>query len=353
MPICATANTTSRNRDFMQLQGELQGALNARIEDDGRTSTLKARDRIWSLLRNYREPVMDEAAFKLYLNAQHQELMKQEAEKEYYKEIFIFNTGNRNSYPKALMKIDWPPPHVKYIGQKGLKKIETNPYTKETKLLVYSKTEKWENFKPLAWVSVLTGSTEVEIPSLTVEKMITVCEEHGVSLESLGKIAVDYVKKHMPGVAAMVTNVTSELLTGDVALVFTTIANNLNVEEEIRLVEESINGVTRDTSGNGLSEAVNLFFGKQKLLARLRREADIEALAITHTMNAISAMVSEQTASRLMGPIRQQYRDAGLAFTIEMAVLEANKLEEEHPDWKPTTPRKATSFRAQPATFFY
>ena len=353
------SNVTRHVRDWMVQTGapvESIRALNARIEDDGRTSTLKARERIGSLLRKYREPVMDEAAFILYLNSLHQELMMAEADKKYYREIFIFNTGNKNSYPKALMKIDWPAPHAKtYINFKGLKKMGTNPYSKKQKLLTYSKTDKWEHFKPLAWESVLNGTTEVEIPSLTVEKMIMVCEENGVSLESLGRIAVDYVKKHMPGVASKVNNMASE----EVSLVFSTIANNLNVEQEIKLVEESISGVTREITGNGLSEAVNLYFGKQKLLARLRsgyhlreREADIEALATTHTMNAISAMVSEQTAARLMGPIQQQYRDAGLTFNIEKAVLEATKIEEEHPEWKPTSPRKATSIRAMTATFY-
>ena len=346
-------------RDWMIQTGAPESsirALNAKIEDDGRTSTLKARERIGSLLRKYREPVMDEAAFILYLNSLHQELMRAEADKEHYREIFTFNTGNKNSYPKALRKIDWPAPHAKaYIHQKGLKKMGTNPYSKKQKLLTYSKTDKWEHFKPLAWESVLNGTTEVEIPSLTVEKMVMVCEDNGVSLESLGRIAVDYVKKHMPGVASKVNNIASE----DVSLVFSTIANNLNVEAEIKLVEESISGVTREVSGNGLSEAVNLYFGKQKLLARLRsgyhlkeREADIEALATTHTMNALSAMVSEQTAARLMGPIQQQYKDSGLAFTIEKAVLEATKIEEEKPEWKPSGPRKANSTRAMTATFY-
>ena len=62
------SNVTRHVRDWMVQTGapvESIRALNARIEDDGRTSTLKARERIGSLLRKYRKPVMDEAAFIL------------------------------------------------------------------------------------------------------------------------------------------------------------------------------------------------------------------------------------------------------------------------------------------------
>lgn len=345
-------------REFMKQLGaepdQIRG-ITAVIEDDQRSSTLKAQDRIGKLLRAYREPAMDSTAFLILLNAQHAELETQEESKNEYRDTFTFNTGNRNCYPRALRLKKYPKPDLKYVGQKGLKIIGTNPFTKETKLLTYSKAEKWETFKPLAWESVLVGTVEKEIPSLTIEKMITVCEENGVSLEGLGKIAVDYVKKHMTSVSAKVNNVTSE----EVALVFKTIANNLNVEEEMKMVEESIMTVAREPNGTTLSEAVNQYFGKQKLLARLRsgyrlkeKEADIAALATAHTMNALMAMVSEQVANRLMGPIQQQYRDNGWTFSVEKALMEALKMEDDHPEWVPSSTRKAASAKSMSATVF-
>ena len=345
-------------REWMKKTGaqpEHYRGINAMVEDDHRSSTLKARDRIGKLLRAYREPTMDATDFQIMLNAQHAELEAQEESKKELRDIFAFNTGNGNCYPKALKLKKYPKPENKYVGQKGMKMIGTNPYTKETRLLVYNKAEKWETFKPLAWESVLVGDKEKEIPSLTVEKMITVCEEHGVSMEGLGKVAVDYVKKHMSSVSAKVNNVTSE----EVSLVFSTIANNLNVEDEMKMVEESIMTVSREPNGTTLSEAVNQYFGKQKLLARLRsgyklkeKVADIEALASSHTMNALMSMVSEQVANKLMGPIQQQYKDNGITYTVEKALMEALKMEDDHPEWVPTTTRKASSVKAMSATIF-
>ena len=345
-------------REWMKQTGaqpEHYRGINAVVEDDHRSSTLKARDRIGKLLRAYREPTMDATDFQILLNAQQAELEAQEESKKELREIFAFNTGNGNCYPRALKIKKYPKPENKYVGQRGMKMIGTNPYTKETKLLVYNKAEKWETFKPLAWESVLVGDKEKEIPSLTVEKMITVCEEHGVSMEGLGKVAVDYVKRHMVSVSAKVNNVTSE----EVSLVFRTIANNLNVEDEMKMVEESIMTVAREPNGTTLSEAVNQYFGKQKLLARLRsgyklkeKVADIESLASSHTMNALMSMVSEQVANKLMGTTQQQYRDNGMMFTVEKALMEALKLEDDHPEWIPTTTRKASSVKAMSATIF-
>ena len=302
------------------------------------SSTRKGQAKISELLKNYQAPMRDKQQFENEIENWKKELEDEEVTKEILRKVFKEITQSEINVPPALKK--------KNIVM-AKKTVETkhgvtwgyNPFTQEKEKLEYQAKEKWEDFKEQASVEVNIGREHILIPSVTVEKMIEKAGEAGLSLKSLGRLGRSFVEAALPSVSAKVNNIHNE----DVNEVFDVIEAAIDVEEEIKIVERSLEQVERKPGKFDLADVINNFHGKQLILAQLRtgfaqsnegHKNRLKKSADEVSLQALYSLVSNETRNHLLQDVQAKFNIAGQEITLERMVKEATLAEKANKHWR-------------------
>ena len=302
------------------------------------SATRRGQVKIQDLLKKYVAPMRNKQEFENEIENYKTQLLDEENTKEMLRSIFEEVTGSKANIPPELRK-------KTVVAAK--KTVETlhgvvwgyNPFTNEKEKLEYQKKEDWADFKEKATESVNIGDKQVMIPSLTVEKMISQAEESGLSMKSLGRLARCFVEAALPAVASKVNNIHDE----DIGEIFNVIETAIDVEEEIRLVERSIEGVKREPGKFDLADVVHNYLGKQLKLTQLRTgltqreelmKRKIYTAAEELAKQALYNMVSREVQMYLLEDVQPRYVMTKQELTLEKMIKEATMAEKERPEWR-------------------
>ena len=302
------------------------------------SATRRGQVKIQDLLKKYVAPMRNKQEFENEIENYKTQLLDEENTKEMLRSIFEEVTGSKANIPPELRK-------KTVVAAK--KTVETlhgvvwgyNPFTNEKEKLEYQRKEEWADFKEKAVESVNIGEKQVMIPSLTVEKMISQAEESGLSMKSLGRLARCFVEAALPAVAAKVNNIHDE----DIGEIFNVIETAIDVEEEIRLVEKSIEGVKREPGKFDLADVVHNYLGKQLKLTQLRTglsqreelmKRKIYTAAEELAKQALYNMVSKEVQMHLLEDVQPRYVMTKQELTLEKLLKEATMAEKERPEWR-------------------
>lgn len=326
---------------------ELRNKLSGLQVAHEHAATKRGQIKIQTLLKNYTAPRRDKQEFENEVEAMKKELEDDEISKEELRRVFKILTGS---------EVNFPPELKKQTVVSGKSKVDVkhgivwgyNPYTKEKEKLEYSQKEEWKTFKERCMESVTVGDKQKLIPSLTVEKLITESERSGLSLVSLGRLARSFVEAEMPNVTSKI----SCLHDSDVAETFQVIESAIDVDAEIKMVQETMNSIRREPGRQDLADVVHNYLGKQIVLTQLRlgfantdqeKKARITAAAEDTTMNALYNLVSPETSYYLVQDVQALYHLTDQKVTLKDMLKEAIIVEKDKPEWKIKTVMKPPS----------
>ena len=314
-------------------------------------ATRKGQYKIRELLKNYQAPLRNKQEFETEMGSWRAQLMDEENDKKVLRLIFKEVTGS---------EINAPPELRKKTVLETKKVVDTmhgvvwgiNPFTNTKEKLEYQDKETWADFKEKSIESVNVGGKQIVITSLTVEKMVGQAEEAGLSLQSLGRLARCFVEAALPAVAAKVNNIHND----DVSAIFSVIEAAIDVEEEIRIVEKSVDEVKRAPGKFDLVDVVNMYTKMQYILTQLRTgfpinndelREKIQASADKLGVQALYSLVSNEIRMYLLDDVQTRYSMAGQDLTLERMLFEASQMEKTKPEWRiKTTMRPPTKVYA-------
>ena len=314
-------------------------------------ATRKGQYKIRELLKNYQAPLRNRQEFETEMESWRAHLMDEENAKKVLRMIFKEVTGSEINAPPELRK------KTVLCTKKVVDTMHgvvwgINPFTNSKEKLEYQDKETWTDFKEKSIESVNVGGKQYVITSLTVEKMVGQAEEAGLSLQSLGRLARCFVEAALPSVAAKVNNIHND----DVSAIFSVIEAAIDVEEEIRVVEKSVDEVKRAPGKFDLVDVVNMYTKMQYILTQLRTgfpvnndelREKIQTSADKLGVQALYSMVSNETRMCLLDEVQTRYSMAGQDLTLERMLSEASHLEKTKPEWRiKTTMRPPTKVYA-------
>ena len=302
------------------------------------SSTRRGQYQIQELLKKYVAPMRNKQEFENEMENWRTQLLDEENTKEMLRMVFEEVTGSKTNIPRELQK-------KTIVAAK--KTVETlhgvvwgyNPFTNEREMLEYQNKELWKDFKEKSVESVNIGDKQVMILSLTVEKMINQAEESGLSMKSLGRLARCFVEVEIPSVAAKVNNIHDE----DVGEIFNVIEAAIDIEEEMKLIERSMEEVKRAPGKFDLADVVHNYLGKQMKLIQLRTgltprdetmRLKILKAAEDITRQALYNLISRETQVHLIEHIQPRYVMTKQELTLEKLIKEATIIEKEKPEWR-------------------
>ena len=325
------------------LQTRLRGVQLAQELQATRRGQYKIRD----LLKNYTAPLRSKQDFEAEIGAWRAHLLDEENTKKVLRKAFEKMTGSEANCPPELRKktvLD----AKNVVGTQHNVVYGLNPFTNEKEKLEYQDKEVWADFKDKAVESVNVGDKQVLIPSLTVEKLIAQAELAGLSLQSLGRLARCFVEAALPAVATKVNNIHDE----NVSEIFNVIEAAIDVENEIQIVEKSLDEVERKPGKFDLTDVVNVYTKKQHILIQLRtgfamnsaeQRKRVQQAADSLGLQALYNLVSPETKMFLLEDIQQRYSMSGQECTLERMLMEASTAEKNKPEWRIKTKMKPPS----------
>ena len=301
-------------------------------------ATKRGQYKIRELLKSYQAPLRSKQDFEAEMAMWRAQLLDDENAKEVLRRIFKDVTGSEINIPPELRRKTVLEVKKVVDTQHGVV-FGLNPYTNEREKLEYQKKEIWADFKDKASEAVIVGEKQFLIPSLTVEKMIVQAEVAGLSMQSLGRLARCFVEAELPAVTAKVNNIHDE----DVAEIFGVIEAAIDVDEEIRTVERSLDEVKRAPGKFDLLDVVNVYTKKQHLLLQLRTgfamtsaemRKQVQEAADDLGRQALYNLVSQELKIFLMEDVTTKYAMSGQKVTLELLLTEAATLERQRPEWR-------------------
>ena len=301
-------------------------------------ATKRGQVKIEKLLKDYQAPRRDRQEFENEMEAWKKELEDDELSKEELRKVFKAITGSAVSFPQELKK------QTVLVGKKTVDIKHGvvwgfNPFTGTKEKLEYNQKEDWKDFKERCIESVNLGDRQKLIPSLTVEKLMVEAEKSGLSLMSLGRLARSFVEAEIPSIGAKVNNLHDD----HVSEIFKVIESAIDVDEEIRIVQQALQTVKREPGHYDLGDILHNYLGKQIVLTQLRlgfantnQEAKdlITKAAEETTMQALYNLVSQETLYFLLQDVQAKLHIQKQKVTLAKMLKEAIICERNHPEWR-------------------
>ena len=321
-----------------QLPADLKARLKGVQLAQELAATKRGQYKIRELLRGYQAPLRSKQDFEAEMAVWRAQLMDDENAKKALRKIFKEVTGSEINVPPELRQKTVLEVKKVVDTQHGVV-YGLNVFTNEREKLEYQNKEVWADFKDKASESVNVGDKICLIPSLTVEKMIVQAEMAGLSMQSLGRLARCFVEAELPAVTSKVNNIHDE----NVAEIFSVIEAAIDVDEEIRTVERSLDEVKRAPGKYDLLDIVNNYTKKQHLLLQLRTgfamtsaemRKQVQEAADDLGRQALYNLVSQELKMFLMEDVTTKYAMSGQKVTLEILLMEAATLERQKPEWK-------------------
>ena len=318
----------------VDLQAKLKGVQLAQEL----AATKRGQYKIRELLRGYQAPLRSKQDFEAEMAVWRAQLLDDENAKKVLRRIFKDVTGSEVNIPPELRQKTVLEIKKVVDTQHGIV-YGLNVFNNEREKLEYQNKEVWADFKDKASEAVNVGDKQILIPSLTVEKMIVQAEMAGLSMQSLGRLARCFVEAELPSVTSKVNNIHDE----NVAEIFSVIEAAIDVDEEIRIVERSLDEVKRAPGKYDLLDVVNVYTKKQHLLLQLRTgfamtSADmrkqVQEAADDLGRQALYNLVSPELKVFLMEDVTTKYAMSGQKVTLDLLLTEAATLERQKPEWR-------------------
>ena len=321
-----------------QLPADLKARLKGVQLAQELAATKRGQYKIRELLRGYQAPLRSRQDFEAEMAVWRAQLLDDENAKKALRKIFKEVTGSEINIPPELRQKTVLEVKKVVDTQHGVV-FGLNVFNNEREKLEYQNKEVWADFKDKASESVNVGDKICLIPSLTVEKMIVQAEVAGLSMQSLGRLARCFVEAELPAVTSKVNNIHDE----NVAEIFSVIEAAIDVDEEIRTVERSLDEVKRAPGKFDLLDIVNVYTKKQHLLLQLRTgfamtsaemRTNVQEAADDLGRQALYNLVSPELKVYLMEDVTTKYAMSGQKVTLEILLTEAATLERQKPEWR-------------------
>ena len=306
--------------------------------------TARGRIRIQTLLFNYRQPLFNKVSFKQYLLGRKEDFEFGETTKTRLRNMIESVTKSKSAHPPFLDACKCPDIRDT-IEKVDFKTYGIDPFVDISgrrppkRLLVSDQEPEWKHFKNKCIVEVgdiENGATKNKkiILSLTIENVILECQERGYSIENVGRLLLDILKQVVPEMAGKInahSEVTKEI--------FKNLDSVIDLEREIKVVEESLNAVKRSV-GEPIQLCGNNYESKQNILARLRSSGanddikEIRSKCSMVTFMQCLELVTPEVKNEILNVSLRKYSSLGTSFDLNSLYREVNMLESKHPAWR-------------------